>query len=82
MTRVFPKWGLGQEIIEKIAIQYVPEFGGDLVMGLPIRSGLVISLFCISCMSGRVRGGKILITSGATRRAWEIPLSNFGEKKK
>jgi hypothetical protein len=37
MTRVFPKVGLGQEIIEKIAIQHVPELGGDLVMGLPIR---------------------------------------------
>lgn len=45
------------------AIQYVPELGGDLVMGLPIQSGLVLFVLLHS------RGGKILITSGATRRA-------------
>lgn len=29
------------------AIQYVPELGGDLVMGLPIQSGLVLLCYCI-----------------------------------
>lgn len=77
MTRVFPKVGLGQQIIEKIAIQYVPELGGDLVMGLPIRSSS--SLSCISCM--HVRGSKILITGGATRRALGNSSVKLGGKK-
>lgn len=48
---------------------YVPELGGDPVMGLPIQSNPIRSSSLSLLHFMHVRGGNVLITGGATRRA-------------
>jgi hypothetical protein len=76
MTPSFPKSGVrAGDHRDDAAIQYVPELGGDLVMGLPIQSGLVLLPVLL-----HFRGSKDFNNewSSPARRA----LSNFGGKIK
>jgi hypothetical protein len=61
---------------------YVPELGGDLVMGLPIQSNPIRSSSLSLLHFMHVRGGKILITGGATRHVLgNSSVKLWGEKK-